>query len=858
MVESLTRIGVFPSLHRDYGYKGDPNMRVAVLDRGVDTSHPSLVGSVVYWKDFTANNYLTPTDPAGHGTAVSSLIVGRPFNTTDGTGRQIISNVENMDWNNNFIELNKEYIWLTGGYNISVAGEISYTASWARKDGITGVEILKYCITTDNGTYLANVSTPLQNTNYTVSFNLTQEHFGIIKVGYIFRRISSSAYSSYILHSETRIPFNYGSEHTNFTGVAPNVNLVALRVIYESEIVDAINWLINNSRTYNITVACMSFGISSTLVHNSVRALINSGVVVVAAAGNEISSTNLAGSLTNTPGSVAEAISVGATTNNNSLTSYSANGGLSLSGNTSKPDIVAPGGEFSYKYESTYPLLLPDSNFGDLIKERPQGISNPTIYDSFPDRYPNDLSFYSGTSFSAPIVAGTALLMMESIGGVQAWPFTKERVMELKARLLMTAAETGQSRLYYPSMSPTLDRGGKDVHEGYGLLNAQAACDTYRNKIMANSTHIGTLTAPKSYIFNVSNVWAAQMNFSSNKFYDLHLTTNDLADFDIYIYESYGNSFGDPILLDKKATSGLGLNETLRFNVDRNKTSIITIKCLHGSGSFRLEIIESPDFDAPHSIAISNDLSGKFFSRVLRIQPIGFDQGTGIRRYELYGRLNDSGTPYQLISSFNTTQSVEIPVHQLSDGYYQIYIKAIDGAELSNTSAIRMVAIDNNAPYIVRFIEPNDYYLRAYGNFYLTIEAKDGFSGIQTVFILDYRTRAIFSSASKEEGPYVFLWSSRLKDDGDWYILGSAIDKAGNYKDTDTGLTVVIVNGLEQQRTLINYLSFGVVSFVLLYYISKYIILHVNLGDLIEYFKEIPVKINLKANSLNKGKRTAL
>ena len=846
MVESLRNVGVFPAVHADYGLKGDSNMSVAVLDRGVDDSHPALSGSLIFWKDFSVNNYSTPTDPVGHGTAVSSLIIGRPFNTTDGVGRQVVSNVENYDWPNSILEKNKEYIWYTGGYNITAEGEISYTASWSRKDSITGVEILKYCITTNNGTYLANVSSPLQNTNYTVSFNLTQEHLGIIKVGYVFRRINDTTYSSYILHSETHIPFNYTHEHTNFTGVAPNVNLVGLRVVYESDILQAIEWLLNNSKSFNIAIACMSFGINSNAVHIAVRSLVEHGIVVVAAAGNEINSTNLAGSLANTPGSVAEAISVGATTNNNSLTSYSANGGVSISGNTSKPDIVAPGGEFSYKYESTYPLLLPDSNHGDFIREIPQGINNPLLYDLLPDRFPNDLAYYSGTSFSAPIVAGAALLMMETDGGMDSWQYKKPKVMEIKARLLMTAAETGQSRLFYPSMSPSVDRGGKDVHEGYGLLNVKAAVDTYRNQISSNSSHSGYLTSPKYQIFNISNVWAARMNFRTDKYYDFILTTNSSADFDIYIYEANGNQYGDPILLDKKATIGLGLNESMRFNVDSNKTAIITVKCLNGSGDFQLDIIEYPDYSAPNSISIINDLSGKFYSQIVKIQPAGIDLGTGIRIYEVFGQRKDSNDTYRLIYRFNATQSIDVPVQALDDGYYNIYLKAIDGAGNYNFSETKLVAIDNTSPYSVSFIEPNDYYLRAYGDFYLIIDAKDGFSGIQTVYILDYRTRAIFSAVSKEDGPYVFLWRSRLKDDGDWYILGSAVDKAGNFKDTAYGITINIVNQIEQQRTLSIYLSVGVVSLVLLYYVSKYILLNVNLDEIADYFRVIPYKIQSK------------
>ena len=170
-------------------------------------------------------------------------------------------------------------------------------------------------------------------------------------------------------------------------------------------------------------------------------------------------------------------------------------------------------------------------------------------------------------------------------------------------------------------------------------------------------------------------------------------------------------------------------------------------------------------------------------------------------------------------------------------------MQALDGAGNSNKSDSQIVAIDNTPPDAVYYIEPNDYYMRAYGNFYIIINATDAFSGIQTVYILDYQTRGIFSSATKETGPYVFLWPSTMEDDGDWYIIGSAKDKAGNFKDTAYGITVKIVNKIEQELALLRYSIFGIVSFVMLYYVAKRILFNVDLSQLSEYFTRLPSKV---------------
>lgn len=55
--------------------QGSPNILVAVLDTGIDTDHPDLVGKTVLGRDFTGNT-ATPAweDGQGHGTHVSGTV----------------------------------------------------------------------------------------------------------------------------------------------------------------------------------------------------------------------------------------------------------------------------------------------------------------------------------------------------------------------------------------------------------------------------------------------------------------------------------------------------------------------------------------------------------------------------------------------------------------------------------------------------------------------------------------------------------------------------------------------------------------------------------------------------------------
>lgn len=51
-------------------------VNVSIVDTGIDGGHPALDGSVIRWKDFTADDYQTPTDPDGHGTHVAGTVSG--------------------------------------------------------------------------------------------------------------------------------------------------------------------------------------------------------------------------------------------------------------------------------------------------------------------------------------------------------------------------------------------------------------------------------------------------------------------------------------------------------------------------------------------------------------------------------------------------------------------------------------------------------------------------------------------------------------------------------------------------------------------------------------------------------------
>ncbi len=181
-------------------------------------------------------------------------------------------------------------------------------------------------------------------------------------------------------------------------GVAPDADLVGLRITTVAEAIRALQWVIEHKEEHNIKVVNLSLGdLASKSYKNdpwaqAVEKAIEAGLVVVVAAGNEGPDPRTV----STPGIHPRAITVGAyddngtpQTGDDSVASFSSRG--PTVDNLTKPDILAPG-------VGVFGPLSPGSNLDvpDL----------PHIGD--------DYVAMSGTSQATPMVAGLAALLLEA------------------------------------------------------------------------------------------------------------------------------------------------------------------------------------------------------------------------------------------------------------------------------------------------------------------------------------------------------------------------------------------------------------------------------------------------------------
>ena len=237
------------------------------------------------------------------------------------------------------------------------------------------------------------------------------------------------------------------SSNGQYSGEAPGAKLVSIKVAGASgstdlaTLISGLQWAVDNRGSYGIKVLNISLGVragESTLLNpldQAVEAVWNSGIAVVAAAGN-------AGPFNGTilsPGDDPLVITAGAlddmatpSAGDDEMASFSSAGPTAPDGWV-KPDLVTSG-------RSVVSVAAPGS----------------TVYNDYPSARVGQANFVgSGTSFSAAIVSGAAALVLAANPGL-----TPDQI---KARLL---GNTNPG----PAGNPFAD--------GHGALNAAAAAQS--------------------------------------------------------------------------------------------------------------------------------------------------------------------------------------------------------------------------------------------------------------------------------------------------------------------------------------------------------------------------------------------
>jgi serine protease AprX len=271
-------------------------------------------------------------------------------------------------------------------------------------------------------------------------------------------------------------------------GIAPAAHLVSLKVLndhgagYISDVIAALDWAVQNKTAYNLRVVNLSVGAPVLESYNTdpltlaAKRAVDAGLVVVAAAGNmgrNSAGQTLYGAIS-APGNAPWVLTVGAYSHQGTITRiddvmapYSSHGPTAIDYGA-KPDVVAPGSG-----------IVSLSSQGSTM----YGTKAAYLLDgAVATAYKPYLSL-TGTSMAAPMVAGTAALM------IQANP-------KLTPNLVKAIIEYTAQDYHYDSLT-----------EGAGFLNSRGAVDLAR--------FFGTAKA--GYWYPSSRAWSRTLIWGNHK-----------------------------------------------------------------------------------------------------------------------------------------------------------------------------------------------------------------------------------------------------------------------------------------------------------------------------------------------------
>lgn len=564
---------------------------IAILDTGVDGTHADLAGRQEYWKDWTADNRAWAQDVGHHGSHVAGIALGSGISsginptslsyvdmgTFASTAGSFFPSPVHVPFGATTASYSSTLRWNTGGGGTAQLGHVVRKVAGAGSPAWNTLSAM-----TTAGSSPINKTASIANP---VNAEYNNRYSAFVSWGTVGTGTRQYAVENTISYA------GVGDGYPVLRGIAPDSNWAGLKVFQDNgsgssiDIGEAVDDIVAQNVARQIKVANLSLGINgSPGIDASLRSKVNNagrnGVVMVISAGNDGTASSGAAGEVDDPGRAHYAITVASSSDVNQLTGYSSHGfaapGDANTGDEdTKPDIVAAGG--SAMYQSN--ILSVDSNNGDSSKS---GVF--TFIDSTANNYHN----IQGTSMAAPHLAGIAALVIDAMQQAgETWDFAGGAaladVLRVKMVLLATATETNKGREEGASGNPALNRGGKDINEGYGQVNADAAVEAFGPILKTGAINVNGLFEAGPF---GKRAWARRVSLLPGRNVQVVVTpAQGDDDLDVFLYRNTPDAFGNPVVLAQSKTAALGATETLNYMPATSDTGFVVVKAVQVGGA---------------------------------------------------------------------------------------------------------------------------------------------------------------------------------------------------------------------------------------------------------------------------------
>lgn len=348
--------------------------------------------------------------------------------------------------------------------------------------------------------------------------------------------------------------FGSGEIDDELSGVAPDGRFVVVKTYnfegiwqhWASDFLLGVDWLLQHHRELRVRAALIATNWPLDLqISVAVQELLNAGIVVIAAAGNEAST------LMGWPARVPDVLTVGATDATGRVAAYSNRG----TSEDPRIDLVAPGGSLA---SAAAAIQTCDNEPNDTYRGR------------------------VGTSIAAAHVAGAVSLVTQAIeeSGIE-WRYERDQALWVQDILRITCVETEGAEVGAPE-PPTLNRVGRDGVEGFGLLQVLAAVDLARRASWPGERSFIFLNPPQVGIPN----WARRIPVFGRELLRFSLSLPPDADYDLLLYREADDGFG---LVASSMNLQDGVPESIEIETPGPGHYAVVVRRVRGQGLATLQ-----------------------------------------------------------------------------------------------------------------------------------------------------------------------------------------------------------------------------------------------------------------------------